>query len=54
MLNFKAKKTIQSELIALSPFIPMGFLKIILALLLLNYYCLIKVKGVKISSHQTN
>ena len=36
MLNFRAQKTMQSEFIALSPFLPMGFFKIILALLLLS------------------
>jgi len=36
MLNFRAQKSIQSEFIALSPFLPMVFFKIILALLLLS------------------
>jgi len=49
MLNFRAQKSMQSEFIALSPFLPMVFFKIILALLLLS-----KGKTRKISTHQIN
>ena len=53
MLNYKAQKTMQSEFIALSPFLPMGFFLnnfgTTLALLLLS-----KGKTRKISTHQTN
>ena len=49
MLNLIARKNIQSEVTALSPFLSVGFFNNFW-----HYYCLVKVKIAKISAHQSN